>query len=82
VLRFSTASAPPRPLVATLVSRYPTLSLDLAYSEPDSGFAGRLAGIGGEVIVDRATRDPDEAIEVLREAGWTDAAAEWEGDDG
>jgi hypothetical protein len=77
VMRFSTASSAPRSLVLELVRRYPTLSFDLVYSEPDGGFAGRLSAARGEVEVDEETREPGEAVGLLAEAGWADAADDW-----
>lgn len=82
-LIFSTAWAPPRPLLLELIQRYRDLSFDLAYSEPDDGFAGRIVGTRGEVILDTETREPDEAIALLADAGWENATDDWrEVDDG
>lgn len=78
---FSTAGTPPRPLVMELIQRHADLSFDLAYSEPDDGFAGRLAGERAAVVIDVETREPDEAAELLTSAGWEDAVEDWQDPD-
>jgi hypothetical protein len=77
VIRFSTAWAPPRALIYEMARRYGELSFDLAYSEPDGGFAGRLVVERGEILVDEETQDPPRAIALLAEAGWADAGDDW-----
>lgn len=47
------------------------------YSEPYDGFAGRLTGERGDVVLDTETREPEEAIALLSAAGWDDATEDW-----
>lgn len=77
VIMFWSAWAPPRPLVVTLIRTCPELSFDLVYSEPDGGFAGRLRGASGEITADVETREPEEAVAILRDSGWPDEADDW-----
>lgn len=77
VMRFSTAWSPPRPLVLELIRCYAELAFDLVYSEPDGGGAGRVTGMRGEVAIDEETREPAEAVVLLAEADWPEAADDW-----
>jgi hypothetical protein len=77
VMRFSTAWSAPRALILELAQRHRELSFDLTYSETDGGFAGRLSSARGEIVVDHETREPEEAVELLVDAGWPDAADDW-----
>ena len=53
VMRFSTAWAPPIPVVRKLAEMFPRLKIRLTYSEPGIGFSGKLALAGGVEVAHR-----------------------------
>lgn len=56
VFTFSTAWAPPKPVILALAAQYPDLTLTLKYWEREVGFAGALR-VRGERVLRNATRD-------------------------
>jgi len=61
---FSTAWAPPVPVIAVLGPKYPTLTFELTYFEPGCCFAGRLF-----VHDDEANDEYDESLEYVNAIG-------------
>ncbi len=49
-IRFSTAWAPPRPVIATLAERFPNLGFDLTYFDDMGTIAGRLLRTQGDQV--------------------------------